>query len=104
MRSLVSYGFLAPPALFITLSLVGAVTALVWWRIGIAIVLVSTLCLYVAATPAFSSYLAYQLETEIPENVDFSDAGAIVVLGRMCGAVVAGIRIGLDRHRLKGLS
>ena len=81
MRSLVSYGFLAPPALFITLCLVGAVTALVWWRIGIAIVLVSTLCLYVAATPAFSSYLAYQLETEIPENVDFSDAGAIVVLG-----------------------
>ncbi|TMK10387.1 MAG: hypothetical protein E6G72_10255, partial [Alphaproteobacteria bacterium] len=81
MRSLVSYGFLAPPALFITLCLVGAVTALVWWRIGIAIVLVSTLCLYVAATPAFSSYLAYQLETEIPENVDFTDAGAIVVLG-----------------------
>src|SRR2546430_4054916 len=81
MRSLVSYGFLAPPTLFITLCLVGAVTALVWWRIGIAIVLVSTLCLYVAATPAFSSYLAYQLETEIPENVDFTDAGAIVVLG-----------------------
>src|SRR5438874_11940502 len=81
MRSLVSYGFLAPPALCITLCLVGAVTALVWWRIGIAMVLVSTLCLYVAATPAFSSYLAYQLETEIPENVDFSDAGAIVVLG-----------------------
>jgi uncharacterized SAM-binding protein YcdF (DUF218 family) len=81
MRSLASYGFLAPPALFITLCLVGAVTALVWWRIGIAIVLVSTLCLYVAATPAFSSYVAYQLETEIPENVDFSDAGAIVVLG-----------------------
>src|SRR5437763_8816881 len=81
MRSLVSYGFLAPPALFFTLCLVGAITALVWWRIGIAIVLVSTLCLYVAATPAFSSYLAYQLETEIPENVDFTDAGAIVVLG-----------------------
>ena len=81
MRSLVSYGFLAPPALFITLCLVGAITALVWWRIGIAIVLVSALCLYVAATPAFSSYLAYQLVTETPENVDFSDAGAIVVLG-----------------------
>src|SRR5436190_7362951 len=79
MRNLVSYGFLAPPALFITLCLVGAVTALVWWRIGIAIVLVLTLCLCVAATPAYSSYLAYQLETEIPENVDFSDAG--VVLG-----------------------
>ena len=81
MRSLVSYGFLAPPALFITLCLVGAVTALVWWRIGIAMVLASTLCLYIAATPAFSSYLAYQLETQIPEDLDFSDAGAIVVLG-----------------------
>src|SRR5438270_9800615 len=32
MRSLVSYGFLAPPALFITLCLVGAVTALVSMR------------------------------------------------------------------------
>ena len=81
MRSLVSYGFLAPPVLFITLSLVGAIAALLWRRFGITVVLVSTLCLYVAATPAFSSYLAYQLETEIPENVDFSGAEAIVVLG-----------------------
>src|SRR5947207_5325129 len=32
MRSLVSYGFLAPPALFITLCLVGAATALVGMR------------------------------------------------------------------------
>ena len=68
MRSLVSYGFLAPPVLFITLCLVGALITVVWWRIGIAIVLVSTLCLYVAATPAFSSYLAYQLESDIAEN------------------------------------
>jgi len=81
MRSLVSYGFLAPPVLFITLSLIGALLALVWRRIGIAIVLASALCLYVAATPAFSSYLVYRLETEIPEPVNFTDAEAIVVLG-----------------------
>ena len=81
MWSLVSYGFLAPPVLFITLSLVGAIAALLLRRFGITVVLVSTLCLYVAATPAFSSYLAYQLETEIPEDVDFSGAEAIVVLG-----------------------
>lgn len=81
MRSLVSYGFLAPPVLFITLSLMGALTALVWWRIGITIVLVSTVCLYAAATPAFSAYLAYQLETKVPQSADFTDARAIVVLG-----------------------
>jgi uncharacterized SAM-binding protein YcdF (DUF218 family) len=81
MRSLVSYGFLAPPVLFITLSLVGAIAALLWRRFGITVVLVSTLCLYVAATPAFSSYLAYQLETQIPSDIDFTDAEAIVVLG-----------------------
>src|SRR5215471_17343598 len=81
MRSLVSYGFLAPPVLFITLCLIGAFIAVLWRRIGFAIVLVSSLCLYVAATPAFSSYLVYRLQTEIPEHVDFTDAGAIVVLG-----------------------
>ena len=81
MRSLVSYGFLAPPVLFITLSLVGAIAALLWRRFGITVVLVSTLCLFVAATPAFSSYLAYQLETQIPSDVGFTDAEAIVVLG-----------------------
>ena len=81
MPSLVSYGFLAPPVLFITLCLIGAFIAVLWRRIGFAIVLVSSLCLYVAATPAFSSYLVYRLQTEIPEHVDFTDAGAIVVLG-----------------------
>jgi uncharacterized SAM-binding protein YcdF (DUF218 family) len=91
MRSLVSYGFLAPPVLFITLCLAGALITVVWRRIGIAIVLVSTLCLYVAATPAFSSYLAYQLESDIPENMDFNVAGAIVVLG-------ADVRSGDDRN------
>jgi uncharacterized SAM-binding protein YcdF (DUF218 family) len=81
MRSLVSYGFLAPPVLFITLSFIGALLALVWRRIGIAVVLISSFCLYVAATPAFSSYLLSRLQREIPEHVDFTDAGAIVVLG-----------------------
>jgi len=60
---------------------VGAIAALLWRRFGITVVLVSTLCLFVAATPAFSSYLAYQLETQIPSDVGFTDAEAIVVLG-----------------------
>jgi uncharacterized SAM-binding protein YcdF (DUF218 family) len=39
------------------------------------------LCAFVAATPAFSSYLTHELETEIPLMTDFSQAQAIVVLG-----------------------
>jgi len=50
-----SYGFLAPPALFITLCLAGALIGLAWRRVGIAVVLVAGLCLFVAATPALSS-------------------------------------------------
>jgi uncharacterized SAM-binding protein YcdF (DUF218 family) len=78
---LVSYGFLAPPTVFIVLSLVGALAATVWRRTGIAVVLVSSLCLLVAATPAFSSYLLQSIESAIPENSDLSAAKAIVVLG-----------------------
>lgn len=81
MHSLVSYGFLAPPNLFVTLSLLGALIALVWRRVGIIITLASSLCLYVVAAPAFSSYLSRILEAEIPNDTGFRDAQAIVVLG-----------------------
>jgi uncharacterized SAM-binding protein YcdF (DUF218 family) len=81
MPSLVSYGFLAPPAVFILLCLTGAVLVLVWRRLGIIIVLASSLCLFVAATPAFSSYLTRQVESEIPNNAVLDSAEAIVVLG-----------------------
>src|SRR6266403_3389864 len=81
MHSLISNGFLAPPILFIVLCLSGGVLALVCRRIGTTIVLISSFCLFVAATPAFSSYLLQCLQAEIPEGVDLSSAQAIVVLG-----------------------
>src|SRR5947209_2879318 len=81
MLDLVSYGALAPPAVFILLSLAGALLALVWRRVGLSIVLAAVLCLYVLATPAFSSWLSRRVEAETPENPDFGSAQAIVVVG-----------------------
>jgi uncharacterized SAM-binding protein YcdF (DUF218 family) len=81
MRGLISYGFLAPPIVFILIALLGAVLALVWKRVGFTIVLISLICLFVAATPAFSSFLTNWLESDIPNEVDFSTAKAIVVIG-----------------------
>ncbi|HVC54380.1 MAG TPA: YdcF family protein [Stellaceae bacterium] len=81
MESLVSFGFLAPPTICITLSLVGAAIALVWCRAGIALALISSLCLYGAATPAVSSLLLRRVEAAVPRDVDLRAAQAIVVLG-----------------------
>src|SRR5438067_11516634 len=81
MSSFVSYGFLAPPALFITLCLVGALLAPKWRRSGIGVVLVASLCLFALATPALSSYLLQQVEAQIPAVGDLHAAQAIVVLG-----------------------
>jgi uncharacterized SAM-binding protein YcdF (DUF218 family) len=81
MSNTISYGFLAPPALFIVLCLAGALVALIWRRVGLAIVLLASLCLFAAATPALSSYLLQRVEAAIPTSADFSAAQAIVVLG-----------------------
>ncbi len=81
MEHLVSFGILAPPTIFIVLGLLGSLIALVWRRTGIALALASSLCLYVAATPAMSSYLLHRVEFEIPGNADLGAAQAIVVLG-----------------------
>lgn len=81
MEHLVSFGFLALPTAFITLALVGALIALVWRRVGIALVLVASLCLFAAATPALSSYLLQLAEDRLPPAVDLHAAQAIVVLG-----------------------
>ena len=81
MSSYVSYGFLAPPTLFITLCLVGALLTLAWRRMGIAVALVARLCLFALSTPALSSYLLRQLEAEIQDTDDFGAARAIVALG-----------------------
>jgi uncharacterized SAM-binding protein YcdF (DUF218 family) len=77
----VSYGFLAPPSIFILLCLVGGLLALVWRRTGLAIVLISSIALYVAAMPAFSSYMLQKAESGLPDSPDLRGAQAIVVLG-----------------------
>jgi uncharacterized SAM-binding protein YcdF (DUF218 family) len=100
MTSLVSYGFLAPPTIFIVLSLAGALIALVWRRAGIAVALASGFCLYVAATPALSSYLLRQVESGLPLTADLGAAQAIIVLG---GGVRPGDGGGIP-DRLDGLS
>lgn len=100
MTSLVSFGIFAPPTIFIVLSLAGALIALVWRRAGIAVALASGFCLYVAATPALSSYLLRQVESGLPQTADLGAAQAIVVLG---GGVRSGDGGGIP-DRLNGLS
>src|SRR5258708_3448274 len=51
----ISSGFLSPPAVFVLLCLVGALLSLLWRRLGIAVSLIASLCLYALATPALSS-------------------------------------------------
>ena len=80
MRSVIGYGFLAPPNIFIVLGVLGGLVALVWRRAGMIVMLAASLSLFVAATPAFSSLLLVIVEAKIPKNGDLSSAQAIVVL------------------------
>src|SRR3954454_14133876 len=93
MRGLVSYGVLAPPNIFIVLCLAGALIVLVWRRTGIAIMLASSICLFVTATPVFSSLLTDYLESQTPRDTNLSSAEAIVILG-------ADVRLGEGQDRL----
>ncbi|HVC52253.1 MAG TPA: YdcF family protein [Stellaceae bacterium] len=81
LAHLASHGFLAPPAIFITLCVVGAGLTLYRPHLGATISLVSSLCLYAAATPVAASYLLSRVEARIPPSGDLSQAQAIVVLG-----------------------
>ena len=81
MANLISHGFLAPPTIFIVLCVAGALIALWWRRMSIALALASGVCLYIAATPAFSSYLLHRLESRLPPGGDLGAAQAIVVIG-----------------------
>lgn len=81
MESLVSFGFLAPPTVFISLCVVGAAIAVAGWRGGAAVALASSLCLYAAATPGLSEYLLQRAGSGLPAHADLSQAQAIVVLG-----------------------
>jgi uncharacterized SAM-binding protein YcdF (DUF218 family) len=80
MRSLVSNGFLAPPTVLILFCLIGGLVSLAWWRTGLTVVLASSVCLFAAATPAFSSWLLKQVEGETPQPNGLDAAHAIVVL------------------------
>ena len=81
MEQLFSFGILAPPTIFIGLSLLGALLALRWRRLGLAVAIASGFCLYALATPVLSSGLLRAAENGFPANVDLSAAQAIVVLG-----------------------
>lgn len=81
MHQVFSFGFLALPTVFITLCLVGALVALRWRRLGLALVLVASLSLYAAATPVASSWLLRRAEAGLPPDAGFAGAQAIVVLG-----------------------
>jgi uncharacterized SAM-binding protein YcdF (DUF218 family) len=81
MEGILSFGFLAVPTVFISLCLVGSVMAVAGWRGGVALTLASSACLFVAATPAFSSFLLQCVEAQLPRDVDLRQAQAIVVLG-----------------------
>jgi len=87
MSDLISYGFLTPPAVLILLSVAGALLALRWRRIGVAIVILSSMALYGFATPFVASWLLHGIENRIPDSADLSTAQGIVVLG-------AGVHLG----------
>jgi len=80
MHSLFFFFF---PTAFIVLTLLGLLVALYWRRTGMALALTSSFCLFVAATPALSSYLLSRLEAALPVDSDFRNAQAIVVLGAL---------------------
>jgi uncharacterized SAM-binding protein YcdF (DUF218 family) len=80
MERIISFGFLAPPTVLITLCVVGALIALRWRVAGLAVVLAASLTLFAVATPAVSSWLLRRAEAGVPRQVDFNGAQAIVVL------------------------
>ena len=73
--------FLVPPAVLILLAAVAAWAAL--WRplMGIALGIVVTSLLYLAALPAVAAWMIEEVEIKTALKPDFSGAQAIVVLG-----------------------
>src|SRR5438128_6745176 len=81
MRELLSYSFVMPPTIFIVGCLAGALIGLVRPRMGMVVVLTSSILLYLFATPAVSTFLADELVMSVPTSADLAGAQAIVVLG-----------------------
>jgi uncharacterized SAM-binding protein YcdF (DUF218 family) len=81
MREILSYSFVFPPTIFITLCLAGSLISLYRPFIGTKVVLVSSAALYLFSTPVVASFLVQRLTALIPTNVDFTNAQAIVIPG-----------------------
>lgn len=81
LAHLVSHGFLSPPAVFISLCLIGAGLGFYRPHLGATVMLLSSLCLYAASMPVVASYLLSRIEAGIPAGGDLTRAQAIVVLG-----------------------
>ncbi len=79
MRELLAYSFVIPPTIFIVTGLAGALMGLRHPGIGTKIALVSSIFLYVLATPAATRFLLHQLVSSVPTDIDWSTAQAIVV-------------------------
>ena len=79
MRELISYSFVMPPTIFIVSCLAGGLIGLRYPRIGLRIALVSSILLYILATPAASKILLRQFLTSPPTSINFKAAQAIVV-------------------------
>jgi len=81
MSDLISIDFLVPPTVLILLAALAAWATL--WRphVGIAITIVATSLLYVAALPVVAARMIEEVEIKPVEKPDFSGAQAIVVLG-----------------------
>jgi uncharacterized SAM-binding protein YcdF (DUF218 family) len=77
-----SFSALMPPMCFLIAIPVGAFVAFWWRRVGLTIVLVSSLLLYALCTSFVSTRLLVAAESQVPATVTpAADAQAIVVLG-----------------------
>src|SRR5580704_9286512 len=81
MSDLISYGFLVPPIVLIVLSAAAAWLTLWYPRFGLAVTIVATSLLYLAALPVIAARMLEDVEIKPPTKPDFSAAQAIVVLG-----------------------
>src|SRR5882672_10652961 len=81
MSDLISYNFLVPPAGLILVSALAAWLVLWHPRFGVALAIISSSLLYLAALPVIAARMLEDIEIKTPEKPDFSGAQAIVVLG-----------------------
>src|SRR5580700_261877 len=81
MSDLIPIDFLVPPAVLILIAVLSAWATL--WRphVGVALAIITTTLLYLAALPVIAAQMMEEVEIKTPAKPDFSGAQAIVVLG-----------------------